>query len=254
MGASILGGLLAKGIVLPGQVLIHDQVSEKAEAVSKEWKVESVRNSLELLKRSNIVLLAFKPQDLKQAVQEFSGAVQEGHLFISILAGTSTRKLREAIGQKVKIVRAMPNLGVKVREGMTALNGDDESSLGIAEEIFSGCGKTVRVEEKHFDLVTALSGSGPAYFFLLMELMIEEGVKEGLKRDQAGELAIQTALGASLLAQSSGCSPDKLRQMVTSKGGTTEAALKVFENHQFAKIIKEAIQAAQKRGRELNQD
>ena len=155
--------------------------------------------------------------------------------------------MRKALGQKVAVVRAMPNLGAKIAQSMTVLCGKDKKWLVFAETFFYGCGEVVLLPEKKLDLVTALSGSGPAYFFHLMELMTEFGVKQGLAPKIAATLAIQTGVGATLLAEAAGVTCAELRQRVTSKRGTTEAALKVLQQKNFGSIFQQALRAAMKR-------
>lgn len=262
MGAAILEGLLAKKIVSAGQVTVYDKIAEKAKEFSARYKVALASSNSDLVKRSDIVLLAFKPQDLVDfaaggQVSDLS-PFRKSHVVISILAGTPIAKIRQSAGPNPKIVRAMPNLGAKVGEAVTAIcieaiSGTTmPSPLSFAEMIFSGCGKTLSLEEKYFDLVTAVSGSGPAYFFLLMERLMKECTDAGLTTEQARTLAVQTALGAGLLAKSAKETPEELRKMVTSKGGTTEAALNVLFSKNFPEIFHEALQAALTRGRELS--
>lgn len=251
MGTAILEGLLKKKIAAADGIWVCDKISEKADAFAKTWKARRAGSNAEAVKNTEIILLAVKPQDLFEAANEFRQAFRKSQILISILAGTPVEKIRQAAGPAPEIVRAMPNLGAKVGEAVTAIAGENENALRAAEQIFSGCGKTLRLEEKYFDLVTAVSGSGPAYFFLFMELLAKEGVENGLGAKEAELLAVQTAVGAALLAQSSGTPPAELRRMVTSKGGTTEAALKVFESGNFSALVKKAIQAAVQRGKEL---
>lgn len=253
MGTAILEGLFAKKLMSPSQVSVYDKINEKAAEFSKSKKVRLGHSNLEIVKKSKIILLAIKPQDLYETAQEFKSALTSSHIVISILAGTPVEKIKRALGPKPQIIRAMPNLGAKVGASMTAVTGKNRNALKISEQIFSGCGAVIQLDEKHFDLVTAVSGSGPAYFFLLMELLTEAAVKEGIARDKARLLAVQTALGAGLLAKASEDAPDELRRKVTSKGGTTEAALKSFESHQFAETIYQGVEAAIRRGKELSQ-
>lgn len=252
MGGAILAGLLRKGIVLPGQVIVYDKVSEKARALARTWKVRLGNGNTEVVRKSDVVLLALKPQDLFEAAGEFRQAFTRRHLLISILAGTPLKKVERAVGTKPVLVRAMPNLGAQVGNAITALTGAKGEALRVAEMVFSGCGKTVRLPEKHFDLVTAVSGSGPAYFFLLMELLTKEARRGGISERTARALAVETALGAGLLAQASGLDPEELRKRVTSKKGTTEAALQVFEKEGLREIVSRGLRAALRRGRELS--
>lgn len=252
MGGAILSGLIRKGILSPLQVTVYDKIPARAQAMARRWKVRMTQGDQGVVERSDIVILAIKPQELLEAVPDLRRAFTKHHLLVTILAGTPITKLRRLVGAKPKIVRAMPNLGAQVGEAVTALAGSRGPSLTLAETIFSGCGKTVRLPEKFFDLVTAVSGSGPGYFFLLMEILVREAVAQGLSEKVARKLAIQTCIGSGLLARSSELSPAELRQQVTSKGGTTAAALEVFEKEGFARIVSKAVWAALRRGRELS--
>lgn len=265
MGGAILVGLVKNHIVASSRINVFDKIKPKAQALARRWKVRAKRSNEEVVRASDIVVLAVKPQDLFEATAEFRRAFTTRHLLITILAGTPIAKVRWAVGPKPKIVRAMPNLGAQVGEAITAIcieknvgarlprpKGGVTPPLRIAEIIFSACGKTIRLPEKHFDLVTAISGSGPAYFFLLMELLSQEATAHGLSEKTARELAVQTAVGAGLLARGADVSPGELRKRVTSKGGTTEAALRVFERKGLPQIVSQGLRAALRRGRELS--
>lgn len=250
MGTAIVEGLFKKKIVQPPQVVVYDKLSDKAQEFSAQWKTGLASSNEDLARKSQVIVLAVKPQDLATTAAEMKPGVTGKHVLISILAGVPLEKFR-ALFAGAELVRAMPNLGAKVGESMTAITATTDRAFSFAEQIFSGCGKIARLEEKHFDLVTAVSGSGPAYFFLLMELLENSAKEQGLTQEQARLLAVQTAVGAGLLAASSDVSPEELRKRVTSKGGTTEAALKIFESHNIAKTVSEAVNAALKRGQEL---
>lgn len=253
MGAAILEGLFKKNIAVPSQVWVCDKIKEKATQFAAQWKTEVAPDPAGLVSSTDVILLAVKPQDLSELGSGLKINLEsKEYVVISILAGTPIAKIREVVGKKTPIVRAMPNLGAKVGEAITALTSATPKSLELAEKIFSGCGKTIILEEKYFDLVTAISGSGPAYFFLLMELLAKEAQGQGLSEKAARELAVQTALGAAKLARNSDLSPGELREKVTSKGGTTEAALKVFEKEGLPAIVSKGLQAALQRGRELS--
>ena len=253
MGQAILEGLFEKKIAAPRQVWVYDKIHEKLMPFVKQWKIHQARSTTDLADQVNVILLAIKPQDLTASAGEFKQRLKSSHTVISILAGTPLAKICAALGTKPKFVRAMPNLAAKVGQAVTVLTGSHRPSLSLAEKIFSGCGKTLRLEEKFFDLVTAISGSGPAYFFLMMELLDKTGRAEGLTEKAARLLAVQTAVGAGLLAQGSPFSPEELRVMVTSKGGTTEAALKTLESKKFSEVFIHGIEAAVNRSRELSQ-
>ena len=251
MGSAILAGLLRNHLARPNEIRVYDSVSPKMKSVTKTFKVKSAKSNEDLVHHVHVILLAIKPQDLKLISKEIQFALKPGQIVISILAGTPVSKLKRFLG-KASIVRAMPNLGAQVGEAVTAITSSNSRALSIAETIFSGCGKVVRLPEKYFDLVTAVSGSGPAYFFLLMELLAQTARAGGIPEKVAKLLAIQTALGAAKLAQVSPDSPEKLRKMVTSKKGTTEAALKVLFKKKFHRTFSEAIRHAIRRARQLS--
>lgn len=252
MGTAILEGLLRKHLVKSSQMIIFDKVDSKSQQFARRWKVTKVNAAADILKECSVILLAVKPQDLSADFLSGIKGIHASQVIISILAGTSVKKIQRIFGKKACIVRAMPNLGAKVGQAVTALTSTSAKGLKQAEYVFSGCGTTLRLPEKQFDLVTAISGSGPAYFFYLMELLIEAGQKRGLSQGQARSLVVQTALGASLLAGSGNLLPGELRKMVTSKKGTTEAALKIFMKAHFSQTVDRAVEAACRRGRELS--
>jgi pyrroline-5-carboxylate reductase len=165
----------------------------------------------------------------------------------------TTAKIATALGRNATVVRAMPNLGAKVGHSMTVLCGKNKKAVLFSTKLFTGCGEVVTLPEKMLDLVTAVSGSGPAYFFHMMELLTDFGVEQGLPRPVAEVLAVQTGLGAALVAKNSKVPCAQLRQMVTSKKGTTEAALKTLKQKKFGKIFQQALASAMKRSLQLRE-
>ena len=251
MGASILEGVLKKRLTTPSRVWVYDKDVSKAKSFASRNHAGRVSSVTELLRKTDVVLLAMKPQDFADFALEHRSSFRSGQNVISILAGMTTEKIAKALGKNVVIVRAMPNLGAKVSQSMTAICGKNKGGLYFAETLFAGCGEVVTLPEKMLDLVTAISGSGPAYFFHLMELLTDFGIKQGLPPKVAEVLAVQTGLGAALLAKSSKESCALLRERVTSKKGTTEAALKTLQRGKFGKIFHRALAAAMKRSVEL---
>jgi pyrroline-5-carboxylate reductase len=251
MGASILEGALTRRLITPSRIWIYDKEVDKARSFVCRHHVRRASSVAELLKKTDVVLLAMKPQDFVSFTLEHRLSFKPGQGVISILAGMTTEKIAKALGKHVTIVRAMPNLGAKVGQSMTVICGKNKTALSFAQTFFSGCGKVVMLPEKMLDLVTAISGSGPAYFFNLMELLADFGVRHGLSPEVAEVLAVQTGLGAALLAKSSGESCAELRQRVTSKKGTTEAAMKILQRGKFENIFQRALQAAMNRSRQL---
>jgi len=251
MGTSILEGVLKNHFATPSNTWVYDKVAAKARAFSRCCHVRAASSIAELLKNTDIVLLAIKPQDFPLFASEHKIHFRPGQCVLSILAGMTTEKIAKVLGKKILIVRAMPNLGAKVGKSMTVLCGKSKRANSIAAQLFSGCGEVVTLPEEKLDLVTALSGSGPAYFFHLMELLEAFGVKQGLSPNVARVLAVQTGLGAALLAKNSKASCAELRKMVTSKKGTTEAALKTLQRGRFGKVFHKALAAAMNRSRQL---
>lgn len=253
MGTAILEGVLKERIAAPRKLWVYDKVAAKAKLFARKAGVRQAVTAEELFQRAEVILLAMKPQDLPAFAAENREFVKPGHSFVSILAGISTAGILRAFGKKVPVVRAMPNLGAKVGESMTVVCGRDKKSLSCAVKLFFGCGKVLCLPENRFDLVTAVSGSGPAYFFHLMELLEGFGVRQGLPREVAAALAVQTGVGAALLARGADVPCAVLRQRVTSKKGTTEAALKVLKRGNFGGIFQRGLSAAMARSRALRQ-
>lgn len=251
MGASILEGVLARRLTTPSRIWVYDKAVNKARSFARRHGVGLASSAVELLRKTDVVLLAMKPQDLEIFALKHRSSFKTGQGVISILAGMTTERMAKALGKKAVVVRAMPNLGAKAGQSMTVVCGKNKKVLSFAAALFAGCGEVVTLPEKTLDLVTALSGSGPAYFFYLMELLEDFGVKHGLSSKVARALAVQTGLGATLLAKRSNVACAELRRMVTSKKGTTEAALKTLQREEFGKIFQQALVAAMNRSREL---
>jgi len=255
MGSAVLAGLLKRRLVRPKQVMVSDQIRHRALRLSRRFGVRPMRSNFDLVRGAQIVLLAMKPQDLYSAAAEIRSAWKSDRhkVLVTILAGTPIAKIRRLLGDRIRVVRAMPNLGAQVGEAVTVITGSGLTELDLAERIFSACGKVLRMPEKYFDVVTAVSGCGPAYFFFIMELLAQAGRLGGLSRPHAQILAVQTAVGASRLAETSGEPPDRLRAQVTSKKGTTEAALLFLEKKGFGNIFVGGVRRAIQRSRELSE-
>ena len=250
MGSAILEGVLQKRVATHSMIMGYDKLPGRAKEVSKLFKVRMARSAEDLCENSDIVFLAMKPQDFPGFAEECRDSLKKGKSVISILAGLTIKSIRKKLGP-VPVVRAMPNLGAKMGESKTVIKGHDKKLILAAEAIFRGCGEVVRLPENTFDQVTAISGSGPAYFFYLMELLTDFGIKNGFPKAAASRLAVQTAFGSALLARNSKDSCAVLRQKVTSKKGTTEAAIKTLMRKQFGKIFHAGLDAAARRSRQL---
>jgi pyrroline-5-carboxylate reductase len=253
MAEALIRGLLANKAVEPSQIVAADVRPERLEFFTRTFGIRTATDNAAAIRDATIVVLAIKPQQMSEALSALRPSPSA--LFISIAAGVTTSKIEGELGGHVRVIRAMPNTPALVGAGAAALakgaHATDED-LAVAEAILRAVGLAVRVDETLIDAVTALSGSGPAYVFLITEALIKAGVAEGLEEGLAKRLAIQTLYGASKLLMEGGEEPGSLRRKVTSPGGTTEAALKVMNDHKLMEIFKEAIGAAAHRSKELS--
>jgi len=252
LGEALLSGLLAAGAA-PASLLITEKRSDRAAALQAQYGVEVVDNATAAA-RADVLLLAVKPQDIPALATEISAALDPGKLVVSMAAGVLLSTLESNLPAGIPVVRVMSNTPVRVRAAMSALAAGTAAGfehLERAEQVLSAVGRTVRVTEAQLDAVTAVSGSGPAYFFYVVEAMIDAGVALGLPRDVATELVVQTAYGSSTMLRDSGDHPVALREAVTSPGGTTAAAIRALEGHGVRAAFDAALRAAAERSKEL---
>jgi pyrroline-5-carboxylate reductase len=254
MGEAILAALLNKKLAKAGDITVSDVSKERLEFLNKQYKVAVTDDNRVAVAGKDIIVLAVKPQTLPEVMAGLNGNLKTNQLVLSIIAGATIGKIGQGLAHKA-IVRSMPNTPARIGHGMTGWTATPEVTAvqkESARAVLGAMGKEIYFDdEKYLDMVTAVSGSGPAYFFLLAESLTEAGLKIGLSRQQAEEMIVQTMLGAAELLAQSGQSPAVLRQNVTSKGGTTEAALKVFTNGGLNKLVVEAVKAACERAKEL---
>ncbi|MGB5306316.1 MAG: pyrroline-5-carboxylate reductase [Gammaproteobacteria bacterium] len=255
MACSLVGGLIADGWD-PARIHVADADPQQLERVSGRFPVTTTSTNPDAAAQADVVILAVKPQSIKEVALELADTVAQSRaLVISIAAGIRETSLRGWLGKQTAIVRAMPNTPALVQSGATALYANpavNEAQRSIAESILRAVGMTLWIDdETMMDAVTALSGSGPAYFFLFMEALQSAGCKLGLPSDTARLLVLQTAFGAAKMALESSEDAATLRRRVTSPGGTTERALEVLQEQEFEARILKALQAAAERSREL---
>ena len=252
MGGAIVRRLIGRGL----PVIVSDADAAKRREMEKRYKAKTTADNTDLAARSDIIILAVKPRDVGDVARGLSDCKGiEKKLIISIAAGVPTGKIERMLGSKTPVVRAMPNMPALVGSGISAVSAGryaKVSHLKAAKDILSAVGDVLDVEEGLMDAVTAISGSGPAYFFYLIESITEAARELGINEKDAKALAIKTALGSAKVLEETGCEPGDLREKVTSKGGTTEAAFRVFESKGFKDIVKEAIRASRDRARELS--
>ena len=255
MAQALIGGLLSRGLPTT-RITVSDPV-EQIRQILEEKGIQTTTDNVEAIQNADVVVLAVKPQVLATVLQPLKGLLSD-KLVISIIAGAEIQTISELIGGSQRIVRVMPNTPALVQTGAhgiyasEAVNAQDRE---LTSQILAATGLTIWVDnEAQIDAVTAVSGSGPAYFFYLMESMIRAGKNLGLDEKVATALTLQTALGAAQMAITSSNSPTELRKNVTSPNGTTQAALEVFDRAQISQNIQAALAAAQKRSQELAQE
>lgn len=258
MAEALIKGVINAKLYTPENIFISDIRTERLKFLAEKYKVTACEGNGELAVKVQTVVLSIKPQNMTDALESIKESVDNEKLVISIAAGIKVADITAVLGD-VAIVRVMPNTPALIGQGAGALFANERAKpmLNKAVEILSAVGKAVIVDEEDLiDAVTALSGSGPAYYFLLMEEMIKTGARLGLPDDVAKDLVLQTAKGAGLLAaeaDKNGESPAVLRKKVTSPGGTTEAALEVFKEGKISELISAAINRAYERSRELSE-
>jgi pyrroline-5-carboxylate reductase len=252
MGEALLGGLLRSGRPVT-ELGVTCRRKERAAELTRRHGVPAMTNT-DAAEWADVLVLAVKPQDMAALLAEVSPALTPGTLLVSVAAGLPTAFFEERLPAGTAVVRAMPNTAVLVDEGMTVLSGGRHATqhdLEEAEELFRGVGHTLVVPESQQDAATALSGSGPAYFYFLVEAMTDAGVLLGMQRATAQELAVRSAVGASVMLRDTGAEPAELRQAVTSPGGTTVSALRELERHGVRAALMAALEAARDRSGEL---
>lgn len=258
MAQSLIGGLLQKGCP-PKNLLVADPSTEQRARLSERFGIRAIGENSEASQGADVLVFAVKPQVFRQAAAPLAGQVNRSHpLVISVAAGVATADIVRWLGGQAAVVRAMPNTPALVGAGAAALFATAEVSdkqRSIAQAMLEAVGLALWIEDEGLmDAVTALSGSGPAYFFLLMECMEAAGQGLGLSSDTARRLALQTAYGAARMGLESGSDPATLRRQVTSPNGTTAAALKVFEDSGIGGIVLRALTAARDRGRQMSRE
>jgi pyrroline-5-carboxylate reductase len=252
LGEALLSGMLRSGIQ-PAEIIGAERYEGRAREIADTYGVETAM-PVDAVAKADVVLLAVKPQDMRTALKEIAGSVRPETLVVSMAAGITTAVLEEELPAGTHVVRVMTNTPVFVDEAMSAVspgtNAKDEH-LALVEDLLRHVGRVIRVPEHQQDAVTALSGSGPAYFFYLVEAMIDAGILLGLPRAVAAELIVQTAVGSARMLKESDEHPVVLREAVMSPAGTTIAAIRVMEDHGVRAAMLAALEAARDRSREL---
>jgi pyrroline-5-carboxylate reductase len=257
IGAGVMGETLLSGLLRAGrpvaELLVGEKRADRARELEERYAVSVVSN-VEATQGSDTVVLVVKPQDMAAVLDEIGPSVRPGQLVVSLAAGITTAFLESRLPEGTPVVRVMPNTPALVDEGMAAIAAGshcDDEHLAVAEGLLGSTGRVLRVPEKQMNAVTAISGTGPAYVFFVVESMIEAGVHLGLPRATATELVVQTLVGSAKMLRETGTHPTVLREQVTSPGGTTAAALRELEIHKVRAAFLAAMAAASNRSAEL---
>jgi pyrroline-5-carboxylate reductase len=255
-GEALIAGVLSAGWRTAEEIVATARHEEHLEDLGRRYGIATTLSNVEAVEGAALVVIAVKPQDIEGLLSEIAGAVTSDQTVLSIAAAIPTSLIERHLSDRVPVVRAMPNTPVTVHEGMAGIAPGtyaEEEHLARAEEVLGSVGRSVRVDEGYMDAITAVSGSGPAYFALLAESMIEAGILLGLSREVATDLVVQTMLGTAKLLRDEKMHPVELREMVTSPGGTTIAAIRELEQAGVRAAFLNAIQAAMERSKELAQ-
>jgi pyrroline-5-carboxylate reductase len=254
IGESLLAGLLSSGWREPAEIVVTGRRQERVDELRERYGVHATLSNTEAVRDAAIVVVAVKPQDFDVLLGEIGGLLTPEQTVLSIAAAIPTAAIEGHVADGVPVVRAMPNAPATVHEGVAGVTAGahaGDAHLALAEEVLTHVGSVVRVPERYMDAVTAVSGSGPAYFALLAEAMIEAGILLGLSREVSTQLVVQTMLGTARLLRDEHMHPVELREMVTSPGGTTIRAIRELERAGVRAAFLNAIQAAMERSREL---
>lgn len=255
IGAALIGGMLRAKLVAPKNVIASRRDEPALAALKKAWGIETTTDNRKAASGSDIVILAVKPQVAPTVLADLAPAIKPDQLVISVMAGITTQSIGQKLGQPCPIVRSMPNTPCLVDAGATAIAAGahaGEKDLAAAERIFASVGKVVVLPESAMDAVTGLSGTGPVYIFMVIEAMIDGGVKMGIPRDVASQLATQTVLGAAKLVIETGKHPAILKDEVTTPGGTAINAIHMLETRGLRSVLIDAIVTASQRSEELS--
>lgn len=252
---AILGGLISKQIVQPEQITVTNlQDQEKLTRLAGTYHVNTTSNRLEAVRRADIIILAMKPKHVKEALEEVQAATHPDQLFVSVLAGIPTDYMESLLKGKASVIRTMPNTSAKVGASATAISKGayaNDEQLQVVKALFAAIGTVTVVEEEKLDAVTGLAGSGPAYFYYLIEAMEKAAIDNGLTKEEASALITQTVIGVGQRLQKTEKSAKELYEEVMSPNGTTEAGIGVLQEYHMQDVMEKAIAQAIARSKEL---
>ncbi|MFD1774212.1 pyrroline-5-carboxylate reductase [Paenibacillus rhizophilus] len=258
MAEAIVRGLIARSVIYADNIImLNRSSSERLAELRSRYGVAGSNDpeqKEEYLRTSPVIVLAMKPKDAAAALRILGPLLQDGQLIISVVAGLSIRTIQGLLGKKQPVVRTMPNTSSSIGLGATGISfskevSDEQRRLSL--NIFEAVGLTSIIEEERMEILTGISGSGPAYIYYMMEAMIASGIRGGLSKEQSAELTVQTVLGAARMVQQTGEEPAALRKKVTSPGGSTQAALEVLDKGDFFETVIAAVSRCAERSREM---
>ncbi len=256
MGEALLGGLLKSKLTNPENIIAADVLPSRLKQISEKWQVDTTTDSIKAVKFADVIVLCVKPQAINDLLTNIKEPIRGEQLIISILAGITTETIEKFINKKNPVVRAMPNIPAVVDEGAAGIclgeYANDNEHKKIALKILGSVGEVEIVSESQMDVVTGLSGSGPAYIYMVIEALTDGGVMMGLPRDVAARLAYQTVLGSAKLVKETGIHPAVLKDQVTTPGGTTIQAIKELEESGLRPMLIRAVEIATIKSRELS--
>ena len=255
MGEALLGGLLKAKLTKPRNIVATDILEERLRQIAEKWSVTVMTDNRQAIAGANIIVLCVKPQTVSEILREIKDDIREDQLIISILAGITTGTISKFIGKKNPVIRVMPNIPAVVGEGASGLclgEFAQDVHKELAVTIFQAVGMVEIVEESQMDVITGLSGSGPAYVYMIIEALTDGGVMMGLARNVAARLATQMVLGSAKLVRETGIHPAILKDQVTTPGGTAISAINELEAHGLRPMLIRAVEVATNKSRELS--
>lgn len=255
MATAMINGIMNSELVTSNKIIVSDPTITKLEELKKKYEITTTTNNKEVAQRADILILAVKPQYYPVVIEEIKEEIKEDAIIVSIAAGQKIEKIEKLFGKKIKIVRAMPNTPALVGESMAALSQSSSISadeLDLICKIFNSFGKCEVVQENLMDAVTAISGSSPAFIFMIIEAMADGAVLEGMPREKAYTFAAQAVLGSAKMVLETGKHPAELKDMVCSPGGTTIEGVSVLEENGMRSCVIKAIQATSNKSKDLS--
>ena len=255
MGQAMIGGIIESGLVESGNIIVSDLDENKLDYIQSEYKTQVTQDSLKVVKHSDVIFLAVKPNIYDVVLNQIKDYVVEDKIIVSIAAGKTLDYLERILGEKTKIVRAMPNTPALVTEGMAGIcknNNVTQTEMAFVKHLFESFGKAEEVAEYLFDSVTAVSGSSPAYVFMFIEALADGAVLGGMPRDKAYTFAAQAVLGSAKMVLETGKHPGELKDMVCSPGGTTIEAVAELEEKGFRNAVISAVKKCMEKSKEMS--